>query len=641
MSDFQKFLTDKGILSNLITHYGIDLKDKEINDFIHNVVEHLTKIDSKKFNPNKEKDDLKYELDFIAEYYEKIVPHSQRKTKGEFFTPIQIVDYILKSVGYTDQHEIEYKKLIDLSCGSGSFLIRAVNILTKKLIAHSNSKENSNIFPKQAEQIINKVKDNISGIDINPIACVLCQINIYFTLFKLIKIIIKNNKDYDVPKFNIFNKDTLQLNFNTKYDYVVGNPPYLFIRAISQEYRNFIEKLPLETNKGQYDYYQIFIELGINLLKKNGLLGYIIPDSLLALSNRKILRKYIFNSTKIREIYYSGPQFDKPVVSNIILTLEKESDEIKRKNNQIIIKLPLTQSQTDKKILQYLIEQWDYEFLINLNENDIRILDRLNKDFPKLEELMKSSDFNINLCRGVELGREGKVIFCDNCKRFYPLPNKDFTCQECMSILNTNSIEKIIVDAIPNGLESNFKPFIYSMNRYIIKELKYIDLTKKGIKYKDLEIYENRIVIRQLSQDNLICASYDNDSVTSQSFYNLKINNSPVPEFNNIYVLGLLNSKLLSYYFIKSFGSYKKYFPRILIEKLMKLPLKVPNTIDEKRSAQKLSDNINKILKSMKSNKNSIKNLQRISDSCVFKLFQINDNDRNYISDFIENLRGN
>jgi len=631
MSDFQKFLTDKGILSNLITRYGIDLKDKEINDFIHNVVEHLTKIDSKKFNPNKEKDDLKYELDFIAEYYEKIVPHSQRKTKGEFFTPIQIVDYILKSVGYTDQHEIEYKKLIDLSCGSGSFLIRAVNILTKKLIAHSNSKENSKTFPKQAEQIINKVKDNISGIDINPIACVLCQINIYFTLFKLIKIIIKNNKDYDVPKFNIFNKDTLQLNFNTKYDYVVGNPPYLFIRAISQEYRNFIEKLPLETNKGQYDYYQIFIELGVKLLKKNGVLGYIIPDSLLALSNRRILRKYIYDSTKIMEIYHSGPQFDKPVVSNIILTLEKESDERKRKNNQIKIKFPLTRSQADNTILQNLIEHWDYEFLINLNQRDIEILDHLNSNFLKLSDLMSDTRFSISLKRGVEIGKDGYVIYCETCQIYQPLPKKHLVCKTCGSLLNEKFIDNMILESIPEGHQEEFQPFLYSMNRYSANIFKYIRLGMKGINYKGVDTFNNRIVIRQVSQENLICATYNEDAWTSQSIYNLEIIRTPVLEFNHYYLLGLINSHLLSYYFLKSFGSYKIFFPRILIEKLKNLPIKVPQSIVEKELAKDIQEKVLKILQIIQKNSLEAKNLAKQVEIIVQKLYKIPQTDFQYI----------
>ena len=631
MSDFQKFLIGKGILSNLITHYGIDLKDKEINDFIHNVVEHLTEINSKEIKLDKGKDDLKNELDSIAQFYEKIVPHSQRKTTGEFFTPIQIADYILKSVGYTDQHDIEDKKLIDLSCGSGSFLIIAVNILTKKLITLTKSNETSELFPNQVEQIINKVKDSIYGIDINPIACVLCQINIYFTLFKLIKIIINNNKDYDVPIFNIFNQDTLQLKINNKYDYVVGNPPYLFIRAIPQENRNSIEKLPLETNKGQYDYYQIFIELGIKLLKKNGLLGYIIPDSLLALSNRKILRKYIYDSTKIKEIYYSGPQFDKPVVSNIILTLEKELDEKKRKNNQIKIKFPLTQSQPDNMILQNLIEYWDYEFLINLNKRDIEILDHLNSNFPKLSDLMNDTRFSITLKRGVEIGKDGYVVYCEMCKIYQPLSKKHLVCKTCGSLLNEKLIDNMILERIPEGHQEEFQRFLYSMNRYSANSFKYIRLGMKGINYKGEDTYKKRILIRQLSQENLICATYNEDAWTSQSIYNLEIIRNPVLEFNHYYLLGLINSHLLSYYFLKSFGSYKILFPRILIEKLKNLPIKVPHSIVEKKLAKDLQEIVLKILQIIQKNSLEAKNLANQVEIIVQKLYKIPQADFQYI----------
>ena len=639
MSDFQKFLMDNGIISNLITHYGIDLKDKEINDFIHKMVQSLTKIDSKEIYPNKKKDILKYDLDSIAEFYEKIVPYSQRKTMGEFFTPIQIVDYILKSVGYTDQHDIQDKKLIDLSSGSGSFIIRAVNILTKRLIAHINSKENSELFPNQAEQIINRVKDNIYGIDINPIACILCQINIYFTLFKLFRTIIKNDKDYDIPKFNIFNKDTLQLNFNNKYDYVVGNPPYLFIRSIPKEYRKLIESLSLETNIGQYDLYQLFIEIGIKTLKESGKLGYIVPDSLLALSNRKLLRMYILNYTKINEISVVGSGFKDAVVSNIIIVVQKEAIEEQRLKNKITIKKALKYDQMDYFLKQDKIVKWDFKFLIHLTQKDIEILEHLNSSFTSFKELLFDSQFEISINRGVELGKEGDIIYCDMCNRYLPLPKSNFLCPKCGSTLDSNAVEKIIVDTIPKGLDNAYKHFIYSLNRYFIKEYRYIKLNVDGINYKDSNNYTNRIVIRQLNQENLICAAYEKNALSSQSIYNIKISRSPIVEFNHFYLLGLLNSRLLSFYFLKTFGSYKALFPRILIEKLKILPIKVPSTIRERELSEKIKEKVQQILDFKNHNEAQISTLQDQIDLLVNDLFQIDESDYYYILNSLNNLK--
>lgn len=638
MSDFQKFLMDNGIITNLITHYGIDLKDKEINDFVHNMVQHLAKIDSKEIYATKEKNDREYELDSIAEFYEKIVPHSQRKATGEFFTPIQIVDYILKSVGYTVQQDIQDKKLIDLSCGSGSFLIRAVNILTDRLITHTNSKENSELFPIQAEQIINRVKDNIYGIDINPIACILCQINIYFTLFKLFRTIIKNDKDYDIPKFNIFNKDTLQLNFNNKYDYVVGNPPYLFIRSIPKEYRKFIESLSLETNIGQYDLYQLFIEIGIKTLKESGKLGYIVPDSLLALSNRKLLRMYILNYTKINEISVVGSGFKDAVVSNIIIVVQEEAIEEQRLKNKIIIKKALN-AQMDYLLQQENIIKWDFKFLIHLTQKDIEILDHLNSSFISLKELMIDSQFEISINRGVELGKEGDVIYCDLCNKYLPLPKGNFLCPKCGSTLDSNTIEKIIVDTIPKGLNNTYKLFVYSLNRYFIKEYRYIKLNVDGINYKDSNNYTDRIVIRQLNQENLLCAAYEKNALSSQSIYNIKISRSPIAEFNHFYLLGLINSRLLSYYFLKTFGSYKVLFPRILIEKLKILPIKVPSTKKERDLSENIKEKVKQILDFKNHNKTKISTLQDQIDLLVNDLFQINESDYYHILNSLNNLK--
>ncbi len=636
MSDFKDFLIENGLISNLMKRYGINIKNVEVYDIIYKMVEKLSKIDSKEIYHQEQRDDQSFDLDIIAKFYEKIVPHSQRKTTGEFFTPIQIVDYILKGVGYTAQHNIENKKLIDLSCGSGSFLIRAANVLLKKLRKQFKSKENSELSPKQAEEIITKIKDNIIGIDVSPVSCILCQINLYFTLFELFKIVVEKNKEYQIVEFNVINKETLQYNFNNKYDYVVGNPPYLFIRAIPQEYRKLIEKLPLETNKGQYDYYQLFIEIGIKILEEGGALGYIIPDSLLVLSNRKIIRGYIFHSTKIKEICYLGLGFKEPVVSNVILVLQKESKEKERLNNKILIKKTLKNDQLESYLIQENIGKWDYKFLINLTQRDIKILEQLKSNFPKLLGIMNNSQFKISISRGVEIGKKGEIIHCRVCNKYFPLMKGNLVCTECGSSLKRDSVENIIFDNVPNDLENDYKPFIFSLNRYIIKKYKYIKLGVEGINYKNHEIYTSKIVVRQLSQENMICAAYDENAFTSQSIYNLKIFQSPILEFNNYYLLGLLNSQLLSYYLIKSFSSYKTLFPRILIEKLWSLPVKVPESKEEKTQANEIISLVKKILISGMKDINLCFKLQNSLDSLVFDLYNLSEDQRLYISNFIK-----
>ena len=627
MSNFKSFLIDRAIISNLTKFYGINSENNEINDFLIELVEKISDLELK----DKKLAD-KFDLDIFAKTYEKIIPHSQRKIMGEFFTPVNIVNSILKSVGYTTQNDINDKKLIDLSCGSGSFLVKAAEVLSNKLNTQSK------LTFEKAKEIIEKMKINIFGIDINPIACILCQINLYFILLNYFDIIFEHDKLYTIPIFNIFNKDALKFEINEKYDFVVGNPPYLFIRAIPEERRKLIEELPLITNKGQYDYYQIFIEIGIKILKKQGKLGYIVPDSLLALSNRKSLRKYIFSNTMIKEIVVVGSGFKDPVVSSIIIVLQKELSGEKRLNNKILIKENLENNPRENLLLQKDMPEWDYKYLIHLNQMDINILKHLNSKFPKLKSLMDDSKFSISINRGVELGKDGKVIFCNQCKKYFPLPKSNLICIKCGAGMNSKNIDKIIVDTLPEDSEDTYELFIYSLNRYSVKEYKYIKMNVDGINYKDLNNYLNRIVIRQLSQENHICAAYEEKALSSQSVYNVKIHKSPIEEFNHFYILGLLNSQLLSYYFLKTFGSYKLLFPRILIEKLKTLPIKVPLTQNEREFSNLIKENVKKIIYFKPKNKNQLFQVQNQIDYLVNKLYLINEDMNNHIMKTLPDL---
>jgi hypothetical protein len=67
--------------------------------------------------------------DILGKLYEKYLPKEERKALGGFYTPEEVIDHILDTVEYTADHEIEGKDLLDPSCGSGGFLVRAVGRL--------------------------------------------------------------------------------------------------------------------------------------------------------------------------------------------------------------------------------------------------------------------------------------------------------------------------------------------------------------------------------------------------------------------------------------------------------------------------------------------------------------------------------
>ena len=150
----QLFLNE--LLENLISLENIDVKETtRINDNIKSL-----------------------DYDIFSKLYENALNHKEKKKKGEFYTPISIVNYILNAIGYNSTSDIENKTIIDISCGSGSFIIQAIRILITRWLEIYGKKEISLLTTSEAKAIISRVNKNIAGVDVNQNACILCQINI-------------------------------------------------------------------------------------------------------------------------------------------------------------------------------------------------------------------------------------------------------------------------------------------------------------------------------------------------------------------------------------------------------------------------------------------------------------------------------
>lgn len=213
-----------------------------------------------------------FPLSLLVEVFESIVPYSEKKSKGITYTPENIKKYILKSVVQKES----VPTICDPSCGCGSFLLTAAELLHEK-------------FSLPYKEIIERY---LFGADINSFAVE--QTKILFSL-----IVLSNGED-DLEKFNLLCGDMLDkssvnnlLEFHSGgFDCIVGNPPYVRSKNISPETKQFLSSW--ETAKtGNVDLYIPFFEIGLSLLNEKGVLGYITPNTYMQAVNGRALRNYI------------------------------------------------------------------------------------------------------------------------------------------------------------------------------------------------------------------------------------------------------------------------------------------------------------------------------------------------------------
>jgi hypothetical protein len=95
------------------------------------------------------------------------------------------------------------------------------------------------------------------------------------------------------------------------FDAVIGNPPYVRIQTMKEwaplEVEHY-KKQYVSASKGNYDIYVVFVERGLSLLNKNGLLGYILPHKFFTAQYGEPLRTLISQGKHLREVVHFGHQ---------------------------------------------------------------------------------------------------------------------------------------------------------------------------------------------------------------------------------------------------------------------------------------------------------------------------------------------
>lgn len=355
---------------------------------------------------------------FVYENYLKEL--YEDKDKGQYFTDPDLVDFMLDEMGYTRNNisKLDEDKIsiIDPSCGAGTFLYNAVSRIIDAFFdgSESNTKYiekliNENIFGLDISEfplylaemsilmrmlpiIINEKYNNPLEKKIQ-----LFKTNDSISEFINTDIMDNSNIEKENGQYFINYEEDLSLGYNSyirdeedlkdlkvsispprrRFDYVIGNPPYigynecciqniLFTKLIKEKrmYMSNIYGVNLNTVPNRIkpyspkpNLYAFFIALGIGLLKENGKLAYIIPQTLLIANDLDVVRYHIAKFTTIEKIISfdakmfigRGIKQEKPIsTSSLIIIL------INKKPNKNKIKIVNYQGNHTNNIKKYL-----------------------------------------------------------------------------------------------------------------------------------------------------------------------------------------------------------------------------------------------------------------------------------------------
>lgn len=203
---------------------------------------------------------------------------TKKKQMGQFMTPLELSKDLIKNRKYkrTD-------KILEPSFGEGSFLIAIID----KLL---------DVYPEELtiQQKVDLIlKNNLFGVEMDV------------ELYKKTFINIQKRYECIINDHNLINDDFFKVEFDTKFDYCEGNPP--FGGTFETNFGEKLDKLygKRDEEKIKKETYSFFTVRCIELLNENGYLGFVCSDTFLSINTMKGLRKYVSKHTiKIQRISF-------------------------------------------------------------------------------------------------------------------------------------------------------------------------------------------------------------------------------------------------------------------------------------------------------------------------------------------------
>lgn len=497
---------------------------------------------------------------------------SKRKAQGIYYTPKYIVDFLLdESLEklLSQASKGVPLRILDPACGSGSFLIAAYDRLLES---------RSRVSQASLYDSFELLERSLYGVDIDEQAVEVAQLNLLLkalvekTLLPTLQQNIKHGNSLifgdAVELQDIFGKEVYEnkpFNFLTEmpdvfrnggFDLVIGNPPYVFARggSFDTNVKEFY-KTNYQVSQYQLNTYALFIERAFQLLNEGGYLAFIVPNTWLTIQSYSALRRFLLeNCSTLKIINIHDKVFSAANVDTCLL--------IARKGRAVAVTLG---EFVDGSV--EILGNYDYsdfpapDYLINIAlQKNAAGASIVNKILEKSRPLSDFCDVRTGL-KAYQIGK-GKP--------------KQTSKQKASRVFH--SMEKLD-DTYLKYLEGKDVKR-YSLN-WSGQWLKYGSFLAEP---RSIELFTGeRILVRQIPSK----PPYSINAVLVYEDLLNDINSMVIRNFKDVsskLVLGILNSKLTTYWFVHTFDKFqRKTFPQFKVNELATFPIFNVSTSEQNR----------------------------------------------------------
>jgi adenine-specific DNA-methyltransferase len=363
---------------------------------------------------------------------------------------------------------------------------------------------------------------------------------------------------------------------------IIANPPWgADLEASPKDLRDHSYGLAT----GQFDSYDLFLELSLRLVREDGVVAFIIPDSLF-LPEHTALRRRLLQS-EIVWIARLGEGFFPDVFRGCCVVVVRNRRPSRRHavrcvrfgrtERYQVLHGGVAPGQLAERLL-HRVPQTHFsgnagaEFDLDVRHDERVVINRIAERGNDWSALLESG-------RGVELTKTGDVVRCPSCEALRPLPRSGdaAVCSKCGARFRLDRARVVTIVSTAPDRRRRWEPLIVGedVTRYAVSASRFVQIGLDGINYKDPATYAGRKLLVRKTGVGLNASIDETGAFTNQVVFHYKLSRQArLPAFYLHYVLGVMCSRVMLAFHLKKLGESEwRSHPYVTQRVLSDLPI--------------------------------------------------------------------